>query len=73
MSPLHLDDERVGFWLRTKAGTRPLAVHAAWRTDAETAAAIVLASLAGRRTPEPIRLARTLAREARATAAASPA
>ena len=65
-SELELDGEVVGFWLRTRAGTRPLAVHAAWRTDPETAAAVVLAALAGRRAPEPLRLARTLARTARA-------
>lgn len=64
-SPLLLDGEIAGFWLRTRAGTRPLAVHAGWRTDAETAAALVLA-VAQARTPEPLRLARTLARTARA-------
>jgi deoxyribonuclease V len=66
-SPLVLAGETVGFWLRTRAGTRPLAVHAAWRTDAEVAADVVLRSLSGRRTPEPLRLARTLARTARAS------
>ena len=28
-SPLVLDGELVGYWLRTRAGTWPLAVHAA--------------------------------------------
>jgi len=65
-SELELEGEVVGYWLRTRAGTRPLAVHAAWRTDPDTAVAVVLDSLAGRRSPEPLRLARTLAREARA-------
>jgi deoxyribonuclease V len=63
--PLLLDGALVGYWLRTKAGTRPLAVHAAWRTDPETAAQIVLATCRAR-TPEPLRRARRRAREARA-------
>ena len=65
-SALMLDAELVGFWLRTRAGTRPLAVHAAWRTEPDTAVELVLAACAGRRTPEPIRLARRAARVARA-------
>lgn len=63
-SPLVLDG-LVGFWVRTRAGTRPLAVHAAWRTDPDTAAEVVL-SVSRARTPEPIRRARRRAREARA-------
>lgn len=68
-SPLVLDGAVVGYWVRTRPGTRPLAVHAAWRTDPETAVEVVLASLAGRRAPEPLRQARRAAREARAAAA----
>ena len=64
-SPLTVDGELVGYWLRTRAGTRPLAVHAAWRTDPETAAEVVLATCRAR-TPEPLRQARRRAREARA-------
>jgi deoxyribonuclease V len=67
-SPLLLAGELVGYWVRTKAGCRPLAVHAAWRTDAETAVEIVLASTRGLRTPEPLRRAREAARSARAAA-----
>jgi deoxyribonuclease V len=64
-SRLVLDGDHVGYWLRTRRGTRPLAVHAAWRTDPETAAEVVL--LASRvRTPESLRRARRGAREARA-------
>lgn len=66
-SPLRVGGELVGFWLRTRAGTRPLAVHAAWRTDPETATEVVLSS-ARARTPEPLRRARRRAREARALA-----
>jgi deoxyribonuclease V len=64
-SPLLIDGELVGYWLRTRAGTRPLAVHAAWRTHPDTAAEVVLAACRVR-TPEPLRRARQLAREARA-------
>jgi deoxyribonuclease V len=64
-SPLVLAGELVGYWLRTRAGTRPLAVHAAWRTSPELAAEVVL-SVSRARTPEPIRRARRRAREERA-------
>jgi deoxyribonuclease V len=67
-SPLFLEAELVGYWLRTRVGTHPLAVHAAWRTDADTAAEIVLTTCRAR-TPEPLRRARRRAREARASAA----
>jgi deoxyribonuclease V len=67
-SPLLLEGETVGYWLRTRTGRRPLVVHAAWRTDAETAVQVVLASLAGMRTPQPLRTARRVARESRAAA-----
>jgi deoxyribonuclease V len=66
-SPVLLDGETVGFWVRTRAGTRPLVAHAAWRTDAETAAAVVLAA-AAHRTPTPLREARRLGRATRAAA-----
>jgi deoxyribonuclease V len=64
--PLLLDGEVVGYALRTRRGARPVFAHAGWRTDPEVARELVL-TVAGRyRTPEPIRLARRLAREARA-------
>jgi len=65
-SPLRLEGEVVGAWVRTRAGRRPLAVHAGWRTDVETAVAMVTAATSHYRTPEPLRLARWAAREARA-------
>jgi deoxyribonuclease V len=65
-SPLVLEGELVGYWLRTRPGRRPLAIHAAWGTGPESAVELVLADLGGRRTPEPIRLARRAARLARA-------
>lgn len=67
-SPLLLEGECVGSWLRTRQGTRPLAVHAAWRTGPEDAVAIVLAATRSARTPEPIRAARRAARAERAAA-----
>jgi deoxyribonuclease V len=58
--------EVVGYWLRTRRGCRPLAVHAAWRTDPEAAVEVVLACTRGARTPEPLGRARRAARTARA-------
>ncbi|HET8599393.1 MAG TPA: endonuclease V [Segeticoccus sp.] len=63
-SPLRVGEHVVGCWLRTRPGTRPLAVHPGWRTDLPTAVDVVLA-VAHRRTPEPLRGARELARRAR--------
>jgi deoxyribonuclease V len=69
VAPLLLDGEPVGGWLRTRPGARPVAVHAAWRTDVDTAVAVVLAATRRpARTPEPLRRARTAARLARAAA-----
>ncbi|HVH32187.1 MAG TPA: endonuclease V [bacterium] len=66
VSPLRLPEEIVGYWVRSAQGARPLVVHAAWRTDAETAVRVVLDALGDKRTPEPLRLARQSARSARA-------
>jgi deoxyribonuclease V len=65
-SPLLLDGNEVGRWLRTRAGARPLAVHAAWGTDPDLAVEVVMATTSGARTPEPLRTARRIARRARA-------
>jgi deoxyribonuclease V len=65
-SPLRIGEEEVGCWLCTKRGAPPLAVHAAWRTSPETAAAVVMAVTGRWRTPEPLRQARSAARIARA-------
>jgi len=68
---LVLNGELVGRWLRTQTGVKPVAVHAAWRTDASSAVEIVQRVTAGARTPEPLRLARMAAREARARSEAA--
>lgn len=65
-APLVLEGETVGYWARTARGRRPLAVHAAWRTDPTTALDVVLSCTFEVRTPEPIRTARRAARTARA-------
>jgi deoxyribonuclease V len=65
-APLELDGERVGYRLRTRRGARAICVHAAWRTMPETALEVVLAATGPMRTPEPLRVARTAARAARA-------
>jgi deoxyribonuclease V len=64
-SPLTIDHEVVGCWMRTRAGARPLVVHPGWRVDLDTAVSVVAATTGRRRTPEPLRRARQLARTAR--------
>jgi hypothetical protein len=55
----------VGYWIRTRHSVRPLAVHAAWRTDAATAVEVVLELSGAVRAPDPLRAARQAARAAR--------
>jgi deoxyribonuclease V len=64
-APLRIDGELVGYALRTCDGVRPVLVHAGWRTLPETACEVVLAVTGQRRTPEPLREARRLAKDAR--------
>ncbi|MGH3660077.1 MAG: endonuclease V [Micromonosporaceae bacterium] len=64
-SPLVLGDSLVAYWVRTRPGRRPIAVHAGWRTDPDVAVRVVLAH-SKHRTARPIREARRLARLARA-------
>ena len=70
-APLKIGDELVGFALRTRDGVRRLFVHAAWRTNPETACDVVMAVTSKMRTPEPLREARRLAKELRAMGQAS--
>jgi deoxyribonuclease V len=65
-APLLLEGEQVGWWLRTAAGARPVAVTPGWRTQLDTALEVVRAASIAVRTPEPLRQARRLARRARA-------
>ena len=66
-APLRIDGDVVAAWVRTRPGSRPLVVHPGWRTDLDTAVEVVRRT-AVRRTPEPLRVARQTAREARAAA-----
>jgi deoxyribonuclease V len=70
-SLLRIGDTVVGCWMRTQPGVRPLVVHPGWRVDLAPAVEVVALSAVRRRTPEPLRRARELARRAR-TAAATP-
>ena len=70
-TPLKIGDETVGCWLRTRHGSPPLAVHAAWRTDSLTAVAVVMSVTERWKTPDPLRQARRAARLARAGVADS--
>lgn len=67
-APLHIDGEVVGCWLRTRPGTRPLAVHPGWRVDLPTAVTLIETATRGQRTPDALRAARQAARLARARA-----
>lgn len=64
-SPLRIGDSIVGCWLRTQAGVRPLAIHPGWRIDLATAVEVITMLTKRRRTPEPLRRARQLARRTR--------
>lgn len=64
-APLLLAGEEVARAVRVVPGVRPVVASAGWRTDAATAAAVVLATTSGVRTPEPLREARRRARAAR--------
>ncbi|HEY7044293.1 MAG TPA: endonuclease V [Nocardioidaceae bacterium] len=66
-SPVRIGGTVVGCWMRTRPGTRPLVVHPGWRVDLDTAVEIVRRTTPRRRTPEPLRRARQLARRTRAT------
>jgi len=67
-APLRLDGETVGYWLRRRGRWRPLAVHAGWRVSAAVARSVATALPGRARTPEPLRQARRLARDARSEA-----
>ncbi|MFA5785898.1 MAG: endonuclease V [Actinomycetota bacterium] len=64
-SPLVIGDDVVGFSVRTRSARRPVLVSAGWRVTAETARDLVLQAASAQRTPQPLRVARRLARVAR--------
>jgi deoxyribonuclease V len=64
--PLVIGTEVVACWLRNRPNARALVVHPGWRTDLDTACAVVLAATGRVRAPVPLREARRLARRARA-------
>jgi deoxyribonuclease V len=64
-SPLRIGDSVVGCWLCTQPGVRPLVIHPGWRIDVATAVEVITMLTSRRRTPEPLRRARQLARRAR--------
>ena len=64
-SSLRIGDAVVGCWLRTQPGVRPLAIHPGWRIDLATAVEVIAMLTSRRRTPEPLRRARQLARRTR--------
>jgi deoxyribonuclease V len=65
-SPLYISGAEVARMLRTRLDAHPVVVHPGWRTDLETAVAMVRATVRRARTPEPLRRARRQARWARA-------
>lgn len=70
-SPLLVDGEVVGFFVRTRDRARVVVAHGGWRTTPAVAAEIVLRTSTGAaRTPVPLQEARRVAREARAAAGA---
>lgn len=60
-----LGGEPVAAWVCTCTAVRPVVAHAGWRTDVDTAVDAVLRTSTFARTPEPLRAARCVAREAR--------
>ena len=65
---VQIGDDVVACWVRTRRGTRPVVVHPGWRVPMHDAIDLVLDLTSRRRTPEPLRQARHLARRARADA-----
>lgn len=72
IAPVVIDGEEVAAWVRVRTGVRPLVVHPGWRTDLDTAVAVVLEQTMRFRTPEPLRRAREAARTARALSRSAP-
>ena len=69
---LTLEGKPAGYRLRPRKGVRSIVVHAGWRTGPDVALAVARTVLHRARTPEPIRLARQLARRARSASVTPP-
>jgi len=68
-SPLYVGEHLVGYRLRTLANAHPITAHAAWRTSPDLARDVVLETVRRARIPEPMQLARQLAKQFRAESA----
>ncbi len=71
-APLWIAGEIVAYWVRTRAGVRPLVAHPGWRTDTGQAIELLTRLTRRWRSPEPLRIARQAARSARAADAQAP-
>ena len=67
--PLYVGEHLVGYRLRTLANAHPITAHAAWRTSPDLARDVVLETVRRARIPEPMQLARQLAKQFRAESA----
>jgi len=65
VAELRLRGTVVGHRMRSVAGARSIAIHAAWRTSPEVSIEVARLAVLGHRTPEPLREARRLARSLR--------
>lgn len=64
-SPLFIGEEEVASWVCTRSNAHPIVVHPGWRIDLKTAIKFILSVTYGNITPEPLRIARMIARQAR--------
>ena len=67
-TPMHSENDRVGYALRTRDNVRPIYVSPGHLVDAETAVELTLNATRGYRLPEPTRAAHTLVALAKAQA-----
>jgi deoxyribonuclease V len=72
MCPLMHQGMVVGYTVRVQPGVRPLCVSAGWCTSPEIAVEIVVRTARRHRTPQPLREARRVARQARSRSTERP-
>jgi deoxyribonuclease V len=63
--PVHLDEEIVGYQVRTQERSNTIVAHAAWLTTPEMARDVAVRTTAELRLPEPVHRARQLSRRLR--------